>query len=199
MPTGGTLFDVEKLNNICRTYFSRLSAVDIYELGSTFFKKYDSEFYKIMEDNKDRLVSFLDIERNGKRPRKDIATCKDIKTESLYMFDEYFFEDKEKTYSEIDKDSVDVSLLNKYLDVFDENDDNETWYSKVQSFAVENGFAGSLKEYKNDPESFKGHIGDICEMIRHVVTGKNQTPNLSNILSILGKEAIKKRIEFFSE
>ena len=113
------------------------------------------------------------------------------------MFSEYFFEDKEKAYSEIDKNSVDVELLYKYLEVFDSNDDNDTWYSKIQTLASENGYAPSTKEYKNNPDSFKGHIGDICEMIRHVVTGKNQTPNLSNILNILGKEEIKKRIEFF--
>ncbi|MBP3841175.1 MAG: glutamate--tRNA ligase [Bacilli bacterium] len=197
MPTGGTLFDVEKLNNICRTYFSRISALEIYEKSSKYFEKYDKDFYKIMTSNKDKLISFLDIERNGKRPRKDIATYKDVKDESLYMFSEYFFEDKEKAYSEIDKNSVDVELLYKYLEVFDSNDDNDTWYSKIQTLASENGYAPSTKEYKNNPDSFKGHIGDICEMIRHVVTGKNQTPNLSNILNILGKEEIKKRIEFF--
>ena len=63
--------------------------------------------------------------------------------------------------------------------------------------AEENNYATSVKDYKNDPDNYKGHIGDICEMIRHVVTGKNQTPNLSNILSILGKESIEKRINFF--
>lgn len=197
MPIGGTLFDVEKLNNICRTYFSRVSAEKIYDDSLLYFKKYDEEFYRVMTDNKERLISFLDIERNGKRPRKDIATYKDVKTESIYMFDEYFFGDKEKTYSEIDKNNVDIELLKKYLDVFDENDDNETWYSKIQALAEENNYATSVKEYKNDPDNYKGHIGDICEMIRHVVTGKNQTPNLSNILCILGKENIEKRIKFF--
>ncbi len=199
MPVGGTLFDVEKLNNICRTYFSRISAEEIYDMSLEYFEKYDEDFFKVMKDNKDKLIGFLDIERNGKRPRKDIATLKDVKIESSYMFSEYFYEDKEKTYSEIDKDSVDIEILNKYLDIFDEKDDNDTWYSKIQTLADENGYAVSTKEYKNNPDNYKGHIGDICEMIRHVVTGKNQTPNLSNILSILGKEEIKKRIEFFEK
>ncbi|MBR4618585.1 MAG: glutamate--tRNA ligase [Bacilli bacterium] len=199
MPVGGTLFDVEKLNNICRTYFSRISAEDIYNMSLEYFEKYDEKFFKIMKENKDRLIGFLDIERNGKRPRKDIATLKDVKTESIYMFDEYFFENKEKTYSEIDKTGIDIELLKKYLDIFDAKDDNETWYSKIQTLASDNGYASSVKEYKNNPDNYKGHIGDICEMIRHVVTGKNQTPNLSNILSILGKENIEERINFFEK
>ena len=199
MPVGGTLFDVEKLNNICRTYFSRISAEDIYNMSLEYFEKYDEKFFKIMKENKDRLIGFLDIERNGKRPRKDIATLKDVKTESIYMFDEYFFENKEKTYSEIDKTGIDIELLKKYLDIFDAKDDNETWYSKIQTLASDNGYASSVKEYKNNPDNYKGHIGDICEMIRHVVTGKNQTPNLSNILSILGKVNIEERINFFEK
>lgn len=113
------------------------------------------------------------------------------------MFNEYFYKDKEETYKEIDKAGIDVELLHKYLEVFDEHDDNDTWYSKIQNLATENNYAPSTKEYKASPESYKGHIGNICEMIRHVVTGKNQTPNLSNILSILGKEEISKRISFF--
>ena len=91
MPTGGTLFDMEKLNNICRTYFSRLSAVDLYQESLGYYEKYGPSFAAIMKKEKDRLIAFLDIERNGKRPRKDIATYQDVKKESFYMFDELFY------------------------------------------------------------------------------------------------------------
>lgn len=199
MPVGGTLFDTEKLNNICRTYFSRISAIDIYEDSLKYFEKYDQDFYKVMTDNKDRLVLFLDIERNGKRPRKDIATYKDVKTESLYMFNEYFYQDKEKTYEEIANDKIDLDIIHKYVEVYNEKDTNDEWYQKIKELAEQNGYAPSTKLYKESPDKYKGHIGDICEGIRHIITGKKQTPNLYNILNILGKDEIKKRIEFFEE
>lgn len=199
MPVGGTLFDTEKLNNICRTYFSRISAIDIYEDSLKYFEKYDQDFYKVMTDNKERLVAFLDIERNGKRPRKDIATYKDVKTESLYMFNEYFYQDKEKSYEEIDQDKIDLDIIHKYIDVYDEEDTNDEWYEKIKQLAEQNGYAPSTKLYKASPDKYKGHIGDICEAIRHIVTGKNQTPNLYNILNILGKNEIKRRMQFFEE
>lgn len=199
MPVGGTLFDTEKLNNICRTYFSRISAIDIYEDSLKYFEKYDQDFYKVMTDNKERLVAFLDIERNGKRPRKDIATYKDVKTESLYMFNEYFYQDKEKSYEEIDQDKIDLDIIHKYIDVYDEEDTNDEWYEKIKQLAEQNGYAPSTKLYKASPDKYKGHIGDICEAIRHIVTGKNQTSNLYNILNILGKNEIKRRMQFFEE
>lgn len=194
MPTGGTLFDVEKLNNICRTYFSRLSAVQIYDDSLTYYKKYDDDFYNLMISNKDRLIGFLDIERNGKRPRKDIATYKDIKLESAYIFNELFYIDN--IYCDNDR-KIDCDILEKYLNIYNVSDSQDEWYHKLQSFALENGYAGSVKEYKNSPDNYKGHIGDICESLRYVVTGRVQTPNLYDILKLLGKDEISKRIKFY--
>ncbi len=193
MPTGGTLFDTEKLNNICRTYFSRLKAEEIYENSLKYYEKYDKEFKNLMERNKEKVIKFLEIERNGKRPRKDIATYKDIKKEMSYIFEELFY--NENTYKEIEKQ--DIEILNKYIEIYDEKDTNDEWYQKIQNLAEENNYAKSVKEYKNNSNSYKGHIGTICEEIRHATTGKMQTPNLYDILKILGKEEMKKRIEFY--
>ena len=146
-----------------------------------------------MERNKEKVIKFLEIERNGKRPRKDIATYKDIKKEMSYIFEELFY--NENTYKEIEKQ--DIEILNKYIEIYDEKDTNDEWYQKIQNLAEENNYAKSVKEYKNNSNSYKGHIGTICEEIRHATTGKMQTPNLYDILKILGKEEMKKRIEFY--
>ena len=198
MPTGGTLFDMEKLNNICRTYFSRLSAEALYQESLEYYEKYDVSFANIMKKEKDRLIAFLDIERDGKRPRKDIATYQDVKKESFYIFDELFYQE-ENPYQEIKKEEIDIPLLEEYMMRFSMQDSQEEWYEKIKVLAEESGYAPTVKMYKESPEEYKGHIGDICEMLRHVVTGKVQTPNLYNILNILGKQGIEKRIEFFKK
>ena len=198
MPTGGTLFDMEKLNNICRTYFSRLSAVDLYQESLGYYEKYGPSFAAIMKKEKDRLIAFLDIERNGKRPRKDIATYQDVKKESFYMFDELFYKE-ENPYQKINMAEVDLPLLEEYMKSFSVEDTQEEWYEKIKRLAEEKGYAPTVKMYKESPEQYKGHVGDICEMLRHAVTGKMQTPNLYNILNILGVSGIEKRIEFFKE
>ena len=192
MPTGGTLFDTEKLNNICRTYFSRLTAEKIYEDSLVYYEKYDLDFYQLMISNREKLIQFLDIERNGKRPRKDIATYKDIKLESSYMFTELF------EHHEFDQ-NVDLEILKKYLEIYSDSDTQDEWYQKIQELASNNNYATSVKEYKNNPVGYKGHIGTICEDLRYVVTGRRQTPNLYDILRILGKEEIGKRIELYQK
>jgi len=197
MPVGGTLFDMEKLNNICRTYFSRLSAEQIYQDVLDYNLTYDKEFAAIMKENKDCLVAFLNIERNAKRPRKDIATLKDLKEESFYMIDEYFFADSDITYSQMAEKNYDVDLLKAYSQEFNENDSYEEWYERVKDFASRNGYASEVKLYKENPENYKGHVGDICEMIRFTLTGRTKTPDLYQLLSILGSANLKKRVEFF--
>ena len=195
IPTGGTLFDTEKLNNICRTYFSRLKAEEIYDDGLKFYQKYDEEFYQIMLANKEKVICFLDIERNGKRPRKDIATYKDIKKECSYIFSDLFYQDE----TSVREKEVDFDLLNQYMEVYSDSDSQDEWYQKIQLLASNHSYAKSVKEYKNTPDVYKGHIGDICEALRYVVTGKTQTPNLYDILKILGKDEIKKRINFYQK
>ncbi len=197
MPVGGTLFDMEKLNNICRTYFSRLSAKQIYDDSLEYNLKYDKDFAHIMKENEERLIAFLNIERDAKRPRKDIATLKDLKEESTYMIDEYFFKDSNETYKSSEGQNYDIDLLKAYSEEFNENDSYEEWYQRVKDFASRNHYASEVKAYKENPENYKGHVGNICEMIRFCLTGRTKTPDLYQLLSILGKENLKKRVEFF--
>lgn len=199
MPVGGTLFDMEKLNNICRTYFSRLSAEEIYEDTLQYNLAYDPDFARIMKENKERLVAFLNIERDAKRPRKDIATYKDLKEESFYMIDEYFYQDAGVTYQIPENKKYDVDLLDAYSHVFSQDDSYEEWYQRVKDFASSHGYASEVKAYKENPEQYPGHVGDICEMIRFALTGRTRTPDLYQLLSILGTGNLKKRIEFFKK
>lgn len=199
MPTGGTLFDMEKLNNICRTYFSRLSADVIFDDALNYYKDYDIEFYNLMLEHKEKLIAFLNIERDGKRPRKDIATYQDIKEESMYMFDELFFENIDLTYKDIDRQAIDFEILDAYLSIYSSEDSEDIWYEKIQDLADSHGYARTTKLYKENPDMYKGHIGDVCESIRHAITGRVRTPNLYQILKILGKECMQKRIDVLKQ
>lgn len=195
MPTGGTLFDMEKLNNISRTYLSRQTAIAIYEQALIYYETYDLEFAELMKKYKDKLIAFLDIERNGKRPRKDIATYQDIKGESAYIFSELFYQPD--SYQTLEDEILDIPILKDYLNVYNASDTQEEWYQKIQTLAKTHGYAPSTKMYKEAPEQYKGHIGDICEAIRHILTGRSKTPNLYDLLQIIGIDEFAKRLEFY--
>ena len=196
MAIGGTLFDLDKLNNISKTYFSRKKAEDVFNETLNWANKHDIEYAKLLEDNKEDMIKFLNIEKDGDRPRKDIAKYSDVKEEFSYAIDILF---EKENYSKNESEKVyDTDLIldyvNNYLDL---NTNNEEWFNKVKEFATNNGYAANPKDYKNNPENYKGHVGDICEAIRVMITGRLKSPDLFSIMKILGKDRIIERIELY--
>ena len=100
---------------------------------------------------------------------------------------------KNESEKEYDIDLV-LDYVNNYLDL---ETDNETWFNEVKDFAIKNGYAASPKDYKNNPDMYKGHVGDICEALRVMITGRLKSPDLFSIMKILGKVKILRRIDLY--
>lgn len=195
---GGTSFDEAKLNNLCKTYFSRKSGEEVYNETLAYTEKFDKEYNLLLKENKNDMIKFLSIEKDGNRPRKDISKYSDVKDEFSYAIDSLFVDEN---YSKYDGDKVyDTSLVRKYInEKLDLSVDNEKWFNDIKEFSVENGYASSPKEYKKLPDIYKGHVGDICEAIRVIVTGRTKSPDLFSILKILGKDRIVERIDLYEK
>ena len=196
MAIGGTLFDLDKLNNISKTYFSRKSGEEVYNETLKYTEKFDKEYNKLLQENKDDMIKFLSIEKDGDRPRKDIAKYSDVKEEFSYAIDSIF---KEENFSKLESEKTyDVELVRNYVNTKLNLDvANDEWFQAVKEYAIENGFAASPKDYKKEPELYKGHVGDLCEAIRVMVTGRTKSPDLFSIMKVLGKDRINERINMF--
>ena len=194
---GGTSFDEAKLVNLCKTYFSRKSGEEVYNETHAWALKHDTEYAKLLEENKDDMIKFFNIEKDGDRPRKDIAKYSDVKEEFSYAIDSIF---KAENYSKFEGEKkYDVALVTDYVEnVLNLDVTNEEWFNAVKEFASANGYAASPKDYKKNPEDYKGHVGDVCEAIRVMVTGRTKSPDLFSIMKVLGKDKIKERIELFN-
>lgn len=193
--TSGSLFDLEKLTNISKNYISKLTAKELYERTTTYSQEFDKEFYELLTQYKDYSINVLNIERETERPRKDIESYGAVKREISYMYDELFKKD-ETTYEQ--KDFYDKELLTYYIEnVYDENDDKQTWFNKIKELCPKFGFASETKEYKKNPEKYKGSVAQVCEIIRVAVTHRIMTSDLYEILKLLGKERIKERFNNF--
>ena len=189
------LFDGEKLNNISKTYFSLLKASDIYNDACEYFNKYDKEFYDIFTKDKDYSINLLNIEREVKRPRKDIASYKDIKKEFNYMYDELFDSIESYEWQNITDINDIKEILNTYISMYDINDDKNEWFNKCKELCDKLGYASDMKEYKANPEKYKGNVADVTTVIRVALTKKAQTPDLYELLKLIGVDGIKSRFE----
>lgn len=200
MSKSGPLFDMEKLINISRNYLSRVSAPVLYENLKKWASEFDKEFYDIIDKYKEYTINILNIEREQDKPRKDFSCYSDIKNYIWYMFNEYFDSaDREYEFKNITDRALIEEILKEYMDnYYDVSDDKDTWFNKIKELAIKFGFASNMKEYKNNPEAFKGNITDIATVIRVGVTTRSMTPDLYDILRLLGKEEINRRIDMIN-
>ena len=190
------LFDYSKLLNISRNYISKLSAEVVYDKLSEWSKEYDLDFYNLISKYKEYTINILNIEREQAKPRKDFACYSEIKSYIWYMFDELFNNcDKNYEWQNItDIDEI-KNIMNVYISkYYDSNDDKDTWFSKMKDLANELGYAANVKDYKNNPDNYKGSIVDISMVIRVCLTTKSMTPDLYDIMKLLGVDRIKDRI-----
>ncbi len=192
----GALFDIVKILDIAKTVISKYTADSIYEEATNWAKTYDEELYKLLQD-KEYALKVFGIERGNAKPRKDIAKWSDVKENIEYMYDEEFYK-KERTY-EYQK-VTDKELINKIITLYmekyyNENDDKQTWFDKIKDLAEEVGFAREVKEWKKEPEKWPGHVGDISTVLRVALTSKANTPDMYEIMEVLGKTRIFKRFE----
>ena len=195
MSSSGGLYDLDKLNNISKNIISKMTKEELYTESYEWAKIYSPELKKLIEEDKNYYMSIINIEREQKKPRKDIAKYDEIIDNIWYMYDELFNETKkEYEYQTITNMEEIKKITSTYLDKYYDISDKEIWFNKIKELCDELGYASNMKEYKEDPEKFKGNIADVSTVLRVTLTTKSTTPDLYEIMKILGKERITKRL-----
>ena len=193
MSVSGALFDSDKLNDVSKTVISKFDSGTVYNKLTDWAKEFDPEFYEILTENSDYTRSMLSIDRDVPKPRKDIAKWSEAKEYFSYFFDKLYTPDFTLPENIAPTDAAE--FLKKYKSVYISSDDRQQWFDKIKQIAPEIGFASETKQYKADPQSFKGHAGDLSTVLRIAVTGRRNTPDLCSIMRVLGYETCISRID----
>ena len=188
MSVSGALFDMVKLLDVSKIVISKMSAEEVYEKSLNWATKYDENLAKLLE-NKEYALKVFGIERGNQKPRKDIAKWSDVMENIEYMYDESF-------NSQLHKDKEDIKkILKLYIEkYYDANDDKQTWFNKIKELAGEMGYAKEVKEFKANPGVYKAHVGDVSTVIRIALTKRTNTPDMYEIMKVLGKDRVISRL-----
>jgi len=193
MSASGALFDLNKLNDVSKNVISLMTAEQVYEKAVSWAKDYDEELYRLLTADEDFSKGIFSIDRGTAKPRKDIAKWDEIKDYVSYFFNDIYTPDF--TLPENITKSDAAAILEAYLKVFDANDDKDTWFNKIKELCEPLGFTPNVKEYKKNPDAFKGHVGDVSTVIRIAITSRRNTPDLCSIIALLGNDEVKARLE----
>ncbi len=196
MSVSGALFDMVKLLDVSKTVISKMTAEEVYNFSMLWAKKYDEDLEKLLE-NKEYALKVFGIERGNKKPRKDISKWSDVKENISYMYDEEFAKDKsEYPYQVINDKQTIKKILDLYIEkYYDENDDKQEWFNKIKELAGEMGYAKEVKEFKANPEAYSAHVGDVSTVIRVALTKRTNTPDMYEIMQVLGKNSVETRLK----
>ncbi len=192
MSKSGTLFDLDKLNDISKNELARLSAEEMFEFLREWAEEWGTENQRKYFDDKEYMLRVLNLCMGtaGKKRRKDFTTA----SQAVALI-AYFFEDGVQKDAYRVEENVKSEILKQFYAVYDFADDAQTWFSKVKEIASRLGFAAEMKDYKTNPEAYKGSVADVAEVLRIAVTGRANTPDLWTIMQILGEEKTKNRIK----
>ena len=187
----GSLFDYAKLVDVSKNVISKMDAETVCSLLTEWALEFDPEFGAKLAADPAYATAILAIGRGGKKPRKDLAVWKDAKDYMGFFYDEYL---EKPVFDEKFDKAVVVDALNRFLAIFDINDDANTWFEKVKTITTDMGFTTDMKAYKADPTAFPGTVADISTFIRQATTGKTNSPDLFTVMQNLGYERTVERI-----
>ncbi len=193
MSNSGALFDLDKLNNISKDVLLKISPEEIYEFLLVWSKGHKVEITEALIENKDDVIKLLSVGRTGNKPRKDLMYCEQIFEFINYFFDEYF-EIVDNYPENIDEEEA-KKLLVAYLDTYDHSDDQSQWFDKIRVISEENGYAAKPKDFKKNPDMYKGHVGDVSSVVRLAIVGRSSSPDVWELQQIMGQAKVRSRIE----
>ncbi len=193
MGSSGTLFDLNKLNDISKEVLSRLSDEDIYDFLLRWASRDRKDILSLFTDRRSSLLRILAMDRHGDKPRKDLAYGNQIFEHICYFFDEHF--QTRDDYPDAVNENDLIPILLGYLASYVHEDDKTTWFDRIRELAVSLGYAAKPREYKKNPDLYKGHVGDVSTVIRIALIGRASSPDLWEIQNIMGEDSVKKRIQ----
>lgn len=200
MSKSGALFDIVKLNDVSKELICKMKADKVYESYIAWAKDFDKEMYDLVTSNESMSKEIFNIDKDGPKPRKDFAKWEDVKEKVFYFFDELFNKESDENIELPKTLSLEAAkeIINVYADKFTFNiGSQEDWFEELKEIGTELGYCTNRKEFKANPENYKGMISDVAGAVRAALTHRSNTPDLYTIMQIMGEEKVKSRFKNF--
>jgi len=192
MSVSGALFDLDKLNDVSKNVISRMEATRVYELLTGWARQFDPAFCELLTKDRAYALAILSIGRGVPKPRKDLTVWRDAKDYMSYFYEELFTPADE--YPENVSAGARSAILTAFAQVYDPADDAQAWFEKVKEITGSLGFAVNMKDYKANPEAYPGSVSDVSMVLRVAVTGRQNSPDLCEVMKLLGAETVQGRL-----
>ncbi len=200
MGKSGALFDLVKLNDVSKDRIAAMKATDVYEYYTAWAKEFDEEMYKLVTENETMAKEIFNIDKEGPKPRKDFAKWDEVKGKIFYFFDELFYKESAEEIElpkgvtlEAAKEIVEIYKKEFKFDV----ESQEAWFDDLKEIGIRLGYCANRKEFKANPDQYKGMISDVAGAVRAALTHRTNSLDIYTIMQIIGEENTRNRFDKF--
>ena len=197
MSLDGALFDMGKFNFFARELLSKFNKDEITKLAFDYAEKYNEKLYRTIKSDPKYFADIMNIDREKANPRKDYEKFGNVLDIIGYFYKDGYDAALEAGLPFNEKFSKEdlISSLSAIKEKLSINQDEQSWFNNLKEIGTGLNFAANNKEYKANPELFKGNIGDLAEILRITLTGRKNAPNLYSVMVVLGLEESHNRID----
>lgn len=201
MSKSGALFDLVKLNDVSKEVIARMKAEVVYNNYICWAKKYDNEMYSLVTSHEALSKAIFNIDKEGLNPRKDFAKWCEVREKIFYFFDELFNREEKEAIELPSKMNLEEAkrIVETYSKEYNFNSNKELWFEELKVIGRTLGYTANRKEFKANPENFKGMIADVAATIRTALTHRVNAPDLYTVMKIMGEAKVRGRFNKFLE
>ncbi len=195
----GALFDMPKLNNISKELLANYDKTTFTNQCYEWAKEYNPSLAERITSNRELFEAIINIERDQEKPRKDYEKFSDVEEKIKFFYPEDYnalikanpLPFNETLSHDVIKEVLDDFIASWNIDSQDEN----TWFNDMKVLGTRHNFCDDRKVYKKNPSEYNGWYADCISIVRVAICASTQSPKLFDVLKILGKEEVARRIE----
>ena len=198
MSLDGALFDLDKLCYFSRELLAKWTGEEMNSALLTWSKENAPSFFVRISQNPSYMEKILNIEKDRPNPRKDYAKWSDVEPACSFFYRDLFEEEEKKGFPYNPKFSAEFisTFLKDASESMIYGVEESLWWNSIKEVASKYRFALNNKEYKANTENFVGTLTEAAELLRLAITGAKKSPNLHEVIEILGKEETKRRLNY---
>lgn len=193
----GPLLDMAKLGDVSADFVASLSGAEILQRVLPWADEYDEDLASVLRSDRELALRALRVEReDADNPRKDLRKWSDFRPVYGFFFAAIFepvTDPADERFNGLPPDLV-RAMASGFAAGYQEPGPDVAWFEQIRTLAGSLGFALRQKDYKKDPEAYPGSIADAAAVIRVLLTGSRQSPDLAEVAGALGRDEVLRRV-----
>ena len=193
----GPLLDMAKLDDVSGDFVATLSGEQILERVLPWADAYDKDLASVLRADRELALRALRIERvDTDNPRKDLRKWSEFRRVYGFFFPSIFelvTDPADERFGGLPPALV-RELASGFAAAYVAPGPDVAWFDQIRTLAGSLGFALKQKDYKKNPDAYPGSIADAAAVIRVLLTGTRQSPDLAQVADALGRDEVLRRV-----